>query len=318
VKLWRDPSESEVLALAIANEEEDSRIYLGFAAELRANFPASAKIFEDMAVEEQSHRHKLFELYREKFGHTLPRITRRGMRGFSKWKPFGLFKEIRLDIVRRQAERMESEAGRFYIKAAERSQDARVRTLLSDLAADEKRHENLAARLRERALTADVKAEEDATARRLLLLQVVQPGLAGLIDGAVSNLAPIFAAAFATHNSWNTFLIGSAASIGAGISMGLTEALSDDGKITDRGHPWLRGSICGLMTALGGFSYTLPFLISDFWMATVISCLIVSIDLFVIAWVRWKYMETQFTSAMAQIILGGFLVLLTGIFIGSS
>lgn len=318
MKHFRDLSEQEILALAVANEEEDSRIYLTFASKLRPNFPASAAVFEQMAEEEQGHRHQLLETYRRRFGDELPYITRQDVRGFLKRNPVWMLDNLRIDVVRRQAEIMELEASSFYAKAAERARDVDTRKLLADLAEVEKKHESLAARLGETTLTPDVKAEEDATARRLFLLQVVQPGLAGLIDGSVSTLAPIFAAAFATHSSWSTFLVGLAASIGAGISMGLTEALSDDGEITDRGHPWIRGGICGLMTALGGLGHTMPYLIPHFWTATGTAAVVVVIELFAIAWIRWKYMETPFGSAIIQVVLGGLLVLATGIFIGSS
>lgn len=318
MKHFRDLSEQEVLALAVANEEEDSRIYLTFASKLRQNFPASATVFDQMAEEEQGHRHMLLETYRRRFGDELPYITRQDVRGFLKRNPVWMLDNLRIDVVRRQAEIMELEASSFYAKAAERARDVGTRKLLADLAEIEKKHESLAAKLGETTLTTDVKAEEDATARRLFLLQVVQPGLAGLIDGSVSTLAPIFAAAFATHASWETFLVGLAASIGAGISMGLTEGLSDDGEITDRGHPWIRGAICGLMTALGGLGHTMPYLIPNFWTATGTAAVVVLVELFAIAWIRWKYMETPFGSAIIQVVLGGLLVLATGIFIGSS
>jgi erythrin-vacuolar iron transport family protein len=271
-----------------------------------------------MAEEEQGHRHLLLETYRRRFGDELPYITRQDVRGFLKRNPVWMLENLRLDVVRKQAEIMELEASSFYAKAAERARDVETRKLLADLAEIEKKHESLAGSLGETTLTTDVKAEEDATARRLFLLQVVQPGLAGLIDGSVSTLAPIFAAAFATHGSWETFLVGLAASIGAGISMGLTEALSDDGEITDRGHPWIRGGICGLMTALGGLGHTMPYLIPNFWTATATAGVVVVIELFAIAWIRWKYMDTPFASAIIQVVLGGLLVLATGILIGSS
>ncbi|MGL4975504.1 MAG: ferritin family protein, partial [Bosea sp. (in: a-proteobacteria)] len=230
------------------------------------------------------------------------------------WRADGL----RIDVARRQAELMEYEAAAFYAKSAERARDTDIRKLLGDLAEIEKKHESLAAKLGETILTDDVRSEEDATKKRLFVLQVVQPGLAGLIDGSISTLAPIFAAAFATHNTWNTFLVGLAASVGAGISMGLTEAMSDDGLVTGRGSPWIRGVVCGLMTALGGLGHALPYLIPDFWTATAVAGVVVIFELWAIAWIRWKYMETPFTSAMVQIVLGGLLVLATGIAIGSS
>ncbi len=318
MKRFTELSEREVLALAIANEEEDARIYLNFAAKLRPLYPKSASVFDDMAVEEQQHRHMLHDLFEAKFGKELPYITRADVKGFLKRNPIWLADGLRIDAARRQAEIMEFEAASFYAQAAERSTDSDVRKLLADLAEIEKKHESLAAKLGETTLTPDVKAEEDATKNRLFVLQIVQPGLAGLIDGSISTLAPIFAAAFATHRSWDAFLVGLAASIGAGISMGLTEAMSDDGAITGRGHPWLRGAVCGFMTMIGGLGHTLPYLIKDFWTATVVAIIVVAIELAAIAWIRWRYMETPFTSAIVQVVLGGALVLLAGIYIGSS
>jgi rubrerythrin len=318
MKHFRDLTEAEVLALAVANEEEDSRIYLTFAQRLRAQFPASASIFEEMAEEEGEHRRRLLALFETKFGKEMPYITRADVRGFLKRRPVWLMDGLRIDVARRQAEIMELEASRFYAQAAERARDTDVRRLLGDLAEIEKKHESLAARLGETILTPDVKADEDEVRKRLFVLQVVQPGLAGLIDGSVSTLAPIFAAAFATQNTWETFLIGLAASVGAGISMGLTEAMSDDGEITGRGSPWVRGIVCGVMTALGGLGHALPYLIPDFWTATAVAGVVVVIELWAIAWIRWKYMETPFGRAAIQIVLGGLLVLATGIFIGAS
>lgn len=311
-------TEAEVLALAIANEEEDSRIYLNFANKLRDQYPHAAKVFEEMAAEEQGHRHSLLSLYESKFGKNLPLITRQDVRGFLKRNPVWLMDGLRIDAARKQTELMELEAANFYASAAERATDVDVRKLLADLAEVEKGHENLAARLGESSLSPDVKAQEDETKKRLFVLQIVQPSLAGLIDGSVSTLAPIFAAAFATHNTWSTFLVGMAASVGAGISMGLTEALSDDGLITGRGHPWVRGAACGIATFIGGLGHTLPYLITDFWTATALAGIVVVIELWAIAWIRWKYMETPFLSAMIQVVLGGIAVLLTGILIGSS
>jgi rubrerythrin len=318
MKRFADLTEPEVLALAISNEEEDGRIYLQFASRLKAEYPASAKVFEEMAEEERGHRHVLSEMYRSKFGETLPYITRQDVRGFLKRNPIWLLDELRIDAVRRQAEIMEFEAASFYTKAAAGAHDVDVRRLLADLAEIERKHEDLASRLGETLLSKAAKDEEAKTAHRLFVLQIVQPGLAGLIDGSISTLAPIFAAAFATHDSWSAFLVGLAASIGAGISMGLTEALSDDGTITGRGSPWTRGVACGIMTTIGGLGHTLPYLIPDFWTATSIAGMIVLIELAAIAWVRFRYMETPFTSAIVQVVLGGILVLLTGIFIGSS
>lgn len=318
MKRFDDLTEAEILALAIASEEEDSRIYLALAGRLRPLFPHSAGVFEAMAQEEQGHRHGLLALYEKRFGSDLPYITRQDVKGFLKRNPVWLAEGLRLETARQQAELMEAETSRFYAKAAERAHDVETRTLLADLAEAEAKHESLAAKLGESLRTPGVAAEEQQTQRRLFVLQIVQPGLAGLIDGSISTLAPIFAAAFASHDSWTAFVVGLAASIGAGISMGLTEALSDDGVITGRGHPWIRGAACGIATAVGGLGHTLPYLIPDFWTATLVAGIVVAIELVAIAWIRWKYMETPFTSAIVQIVLGGLLVLATGIFIGSS
>jgi len=318
MKRFADLKENEVLALAISSEEEDAHIYMNFANRLRDDFPATAKIFEAMVEEEQQHKNRLLELYRAKFGERMPYITRQDVRGFMKRRPIWLMEKLRIDAVRRQAEMMETEAANFYERAAERSQDVDTRKLLGDLALEEKTHIAKAGELERKILSRGEKRSEDEAARRLFLLQIVQPGLAGLIDGSVSTMAPIFAAAFATHQSKDALLVGLAASIGSGISMGITEAMSDDGALTGRGHPWVRGTACGLMTTAGGLGHTLPYLITDFWTATAVAIIIVLFELWAISWIRWKYMETPFTSAIAQVVLGGALVLLTGILNGSS
>ncbi|MEI7804622.1 MAG: iron exporter MbfA [Hyphomicrobiales bacterium] len=318
MKRFADLTEQEVLALAISNEEEDSRIYRGFAEGLRAQFPASAKVFDEMADEEVVHRTRLFDLYREKFGEYLPLIRRQDVKGFIKAKPLWLMSPLGLDEVRKYAENMEFETARFYRKAAETARDASVRQLLVELAEAEDQHENLAHKLTEQILTQGARAKEDETSRRMFLLQYVQPGLVGLMDGSVSTLAPLFAAAFATHNTWETFLVGMAASVGAGISMGFAEALSDDGSLTGRGTPWLRGTVCGLMTTIGGLGHTLPYLIPDFWIATVVSVIVVAVELAAISYIRYRYMDTPFLNAAFQIVVGGVLVFLAGILIGSA
>ncbi len=318
MKRFADLTEQEVLALAISNEEEDSRIYRGFAEGLRAQFPASAKVFDEMADEEVVHRTRLFDLYREKFGEYLPLIRRQDVKGFIKAKPLWLMSPLGLDEVRKYAENMEFETARFYRKAAETARDASVRQLLVELAEAEDQHESLAHKLTEQILTQGARAKEDETSRRMFLLQYVQPGLVGLMDGSVSTLAPLFAAAFATHNTWETFLVGMAASVGAGISMGFAEALSDDGSLTGRGTPWLRGTVCGLMTTIGGLGHTLPYLIPDFWIATVVSVIVVAVELAAISYIRYRYMDTPFLNAAFQIVVGGVLVFLAGILIGSA
>jgi rubrerythrin len=318
VKRFADLTEQEVLALAITNEEEDSRIYRNFAEGLRANYAASAKMFDEMADEEVRHRTMLYDLYRGRFGEFLPLIRRQDVKGFVRHKPIWLTQQLGLDEVRKYAANMEYETARFYRKAAENARDASVRELLTKLAEAEDRHETLAEKLEDKLLASDARKDEDETARRMFVLQYVQPGLAGLMDGSVSTLAPLFAAAFATHQPWETFLVGLAASIGAGISMGFAEALSDDGSLTGRGAPVLRGGVCGLMTALGGLGHTLPYLIPNFWTATALAFAVVIVELAVISWIRWRYMDTPFLSAAFQIMLGGALVFAAGILIGSS
>jgi rubrerythrin len=311
-------TEREVLALAIANEEEDGRIYTDIAEGLRDDYPASAKVFTEMAGEEGDHRRRLIELYQQKFGEHIPLIRRQDIRGFIQHPPVWQLRPLGLDKVRDLAENMELETLRFYRRAAARTTDASIRRLLGDLAEAEAEHEHIAGRLVEENLPANVRAEEDKVQRRMFVLRVIQPGLAGLMDGSVSTLAPVFAAAFATGQSWNAFLVGMAASIGAGISMGFAEALSDNGSLTGRGAPLVRGVITGLMTTVGGIGHTLPYLIPAFWTATTVAICVVVIELAVISWVRWKYMDTPPVSAAFQVAFGGALVFATGILIGSS
>ena len=311
-------TEREVLALAIANEEEDGRIYVDIAEGLRAEYPGSAQMFTDMAAEEGDHRRMLLDLYKAKFGEHIPLIRRQDIRGFIQHKPIWQIQPLQLDAVRDMAESMEVETQLFYRKAAARSEDVSVRKLLGDLAEAEVRHEHMAGGIREKNLPDDVRAHEDDHAKRSFLLRVVQPGLAGLMDGSVSTLAPVFAAAFATGKSWDAFLIGLAASIGAGISMGFAEALSDDGSLTGRGAPWIRGLICGLMTTAGGIGHTLPFLIPAFYTATAVAMAMVVLELGIISWIRWKYMDTPPVSAAMQVAFGGALVFATGVLIGNS
>ena len=311
-------SEREILALAITAEEEDGRIYLDFAEGLRADYPASAKVFTDMAAEEDVHRRWLIDLYRKKFGEHIPLIKREHVRGFYQRKPIWQLQPLNLEAVRRQAEEMEYDSAQFYRRAASRSTDASIRKLLGDLVAAEVKHEHAAERIMKENLTDNALAQEAEAARRMLLLRFIQPGLAGLMDGSVSTLAPVFAAALATASSWDAFLVGLAASLGAGISMGFAEALSDNGSLTGRGAPLLRGAVCGLMTTLGGIGHTLPFLIPDFRVALVLAVAVVIAELAAISWVRWKYMDTPPFSAAVQVGFGGALVFATGILIGSS
>ena len=323
MKSFAELTEREVLAVAISSEEEDSRIYMSFAEDLRERYPDTAKIFEEMAEEERGHRHRLLKLYEERFGQHLPPIRRENVKGFLRRRPIWLTKNLPLDTIRKEVETMELEAERFYARAAEQAEDVGVRRLLGDLAEEEKHHENRAVALTDEILKPDVRAEEDRTRRRMFVLQYVQPGLAGLMDGSVSTLAPLFAAAFATHQNWQTFLVGLAASIGAGISMGFAEALSDDGSLTGRGSPWLRGITCGAMTTMGGLGHTLPYLVPDhwanaFWIATAIASVVVFFELWAIAFIRSRYMDTPFLQAVFQIVLGGAIVLAVGILIGAA
>lgn len=310
-------SDREVLALAIQSEEEDGRVYREIAEGLRAHYPASAEVFLRMAEEENEHRRSLIDLFEQRFGDHIPLIRREDVKGFIRRKPVWMSQPFDIEAVRRRAETMETETQNFYRRAAARSSDPAVRKLLGDLAEVEAGHEALAQRL-EAGLNADVRAEESATARRMFVLQIVQPALAGLMDGSVSTLAPVFAAAFATRNSWDAFLVGLAASIGAGISMGFAEALSDDGSLTGRGHPWTRGLICGLATALGGIGHTLPYLIPDFRLATGLAIAVVVLELWAISFIRARYMDTPFLRAAFQVVFGGLLVFATGILIGSA
>jgi erythrin-vacuolar iron transport family protein len=310
--------EREILALAIGLEEEDARIFADFADGLRQDYPGSAEVFERMREEESGHRRRLFELYRQRFGEHIPLIRREDIKGFIQRRPIWLIRPLRLETVRKQAVAMEAEIRRFYLTAAKRLTDARTRQLLDDLADEERAHEALAERLEKEKLTDDVRVLEDEARRRLFVLQVVQPGLAGLMDGSVSTLAPLFAAAFATHSSWDAFVVGLAASVGAGISMGFAEALSDDGSLTGRGHPWARGAVCGLMTTLGGIGHTLPFLIQSFKVATLVAGAVVAVELGAISWVRHRYMDTPLLQAAFQVVVGGLLVFIAGIIIGSS
>ena len=311
-------SQKEILALAISLEEEDERIYADFGESLRENFPGTAQVFEEMRQEEIGHRRELINIYRQKFGEHIPLIRRQDVRGFVQRKPIWLSTPLRLEQIRAQVSTMEAETRNFYVHAAARTQDASIRQLLDDLAVAETAHVERAAQLEKQELHPAVREEEDKAKRRLFVLQIVQPGLAGLMDGSVSTLAPVFAAAFATRNTWDAFVVGLAASLGAGISMGFAEALSDDGSLTGRGTPWLRGLICGAMTALGGVGHTLPFLIHSFNLALVVAIAVVLVELGIITYVRYRFMDTPPLSAALQVAFGGALVFATGILIGNS
>ncbi|MDP2620406.1 MAG: ferritin family protein [Hyphomicrobiales bacterium] len=309
-------SEQEVLALAISAEEDDGRIYRSYAERVRAEFPATAEMLDGMAEEEDRHRERLIALHKQRFGDVIPLIRREHVAGFYARRPVWLIKNLGIDRIREEIAGMEEGARNFYVTAAQRTSDADTRRLLGELAAAEAGHLKAADRLEEKHLPDKVRVREDARAHRQLVLTWVQPGLAGLMDGSVSTLAPIFATAFATQDTWTTFLVGLAASVGAGISMGFTEAASDDGTISGRGSPFKRGIASGVMTAIGGLGHALPYLIPHFWTATSIAFAIVFVELWTIAWIQKRYMDTPFFRAALQVVLGGSLVFASGVLIG--
>src|SRR4051812_26939150 len=317
-KAFKDLTERDILALAIQQEEEDSRIYGDFAEGLRETYPSTAKVFEEMQAEESRHRQVLIDMFRQRFGEHIPLIRRQDVKGFIERRPVWLIRPLGIKTVRKQVEAMELETRRFYERALEKTSDAPTRKLLGDLAQIERQHSAFAESLEEKHLDQGARAAEEKSGRRLFVLQVVQPGLAGLMDGSVSTLAPIFAAAFATHQSRDAFLVGLAASLGAGISMAFAEALSDDGSLTGRGSPVIRGTVTGAMTTLGGIGHTLPYLIADFRIATTLAVIVVAIELATISWIRQHYMETPLVRAALQVVLGGVLVFVAGILIGNS
>jgi len=316
-KNFKDLSEREILALAIQLEEEDSRVYADFAEGLRETYPATAKVFDEMAAEESRHRQRLIDMHRQRFGEHIPLIRRQDVKGFLERRPVWLVRPLGINAVRKQVEIMELETRQFYERALHKVSDASTRKLLGDLAEIERQHSDFAASLQEKELTPSARTEEEASQRRMFMLQIIQPGLAGLMDGSVSTLAPIFAAAFATHKSWDAFLVGLAASVGAGISMAFAEALSDDGSLTGRGRPIIRGLVTGLMTTAGGLGHTLPFLLVDFHAAFLVAVLVVAVELAIISYVRHRYMDTPLLSSAFQVIVGGTLVFVVGILIGA-
>ena len=314
MRAFKSLSEQEVLALAISLEEEDARLYDDLAEAVKVTHPAQAEEFRRLRAEEDGHRHRLLDLYKQRFGDHIPLIRRQDVKGFVHRQAVWPGRPVLLETARKQLETMELETRRFYESAARHTSDAGMRQLLGDLAEEERRHERLA----EELVTQEPSEQEAAARHRLFVLQVVQPGLAGLMDGSVSTLAPLFAAAFATRDPWQTFLVGIAAAVGAGISMGFAEALSDDGSLTGRGRPLARGIVCGLMTAVGGLGHTLPYLIPHFWTATALAGCVVLVELGAIAWIRHRYMDTPWAPATFQVVVGGLLVFLTGILIGSA
>ena len=315
---FSDLNQQQILALAISLEEQHGRIFADYADGLKETYPTSAKVFERMADEENEHRRMLIDLHIRKFGEHIPLIRRSDVSGFVDHKPLWQVRPLGLEDVREQAEAIEFETRRFYERALEKAEDAQIRKLLGDLIEAERGHESLASELEDELLTPSARTSEEEARHRVFMLQIVQPGLAGLMDGSVSTLAPLFAAAFATHNTWETFLVGTAASVGAGISMGFAEALSDDGSLTGRGSPMIRGWVTGFMTMVGGLGHTLPYLITDFQIATIVSILIVLVELWIIAWIRAKYMDTNFLRAAFEVVVGGLIVFAAGVLIGNA
>ena len=314
---FSDLTDAQILAVAIAAEEEDAHIYRDFADSLRTEFPSSAELFSKMAEEEDGHRHRLIDLYRQRFGEHIPLIRRQDIKGYITRRRNWFKRTLQPDHAREEAALMEIDARRFYEEAMKKTTDASTRQLLGDLAQEEARHEATAEGLTAEQVASGEAHHEHEAARRLFVLRFVQPGLAGLMDGSVSTLAPLFAAAFATTNTLDTFKVGLAASVGAGISMGFAEAMSDDGKLSGRGAPWLRGLVCGLMTTIGGLGHTMPYLIKNFRLATTVAMVVVAIELGVIAWIRKRYMDTPLLSAIFQVVVGGVLVFLVGWLIGA-
>ncbi len=316
-KRFSDLTEQEILALAISSEEDDAQIYRNYAERLRKDYPDTARIFDDMAREEDEHRKRLIDLHNARFGPVIPLIRREHVAGFYARRPVWLVENLGIEQIRAEAEEMERQAAHFYLTAAKRTTDAATRKLLGDLAATEAQHQHMAGELAEQHLDDEARAAEERHSHRQFVLTWVQPGLAGLMDGSVSTLAPIFATAFATQDTWTTFLVGVAASVGAGISMGFTEAASDDGELSGRGSPLKRGLASGIMTTVGGLGHALPYLIPAFWTATILAGIIVFIELWAIAWIQNRYMQTPFLRATFQVVLGGALVLAAGVLIGS-
>ena len=317
-KNFKDLSEREILALAISLEEEDGRVYGEFAESMRSTYPDTAKMLDEMQAEESEHRANLIDLYRVRFGEHIPLIRRQDVKGFVSRPAAWLMEPVGPKAVRKSIESMESETRRFYDLALHRTTDASTRKLLGNLAEAEAKHTAAAETIQRKQITPEVRHKEEEAYRRTFVLQFVQPGLAGLMDGSVSTLAPLFAAAFATHKSWDAFLVGLAASVGAGISMAFAEALSDDGSLTGRGRPVVRGAVTGAMTTAGGIGHTLPFLIADFRLATTVAIVVVAAELAVISWIRKHYLDTPLLQATLQVVLGGALVFVAGILIGNS
>lgn len=315
---------AELAALAINMEQEEARLYQEYARRFRRQGRMHlAAEMESLRQEEREHEQRLSDAFLAEFADQteVPLLRRGDVAGFGELPPLPKEEQFTPDVAVARIAFSEGIAERFYRHAAENSgRHDRLRALFAELAEVEAVHQSTEGRVLAAARLDDGEkpAELKHTDHERFVLQVVQPGLVGLMDGSVSTLAPLFAAAFATHKSWDAFLVGTAAAVGAGISMGFAEGMSDDGALTGRGHPWMRGSITGAMTLLGGIFHALPYLIPNFWTATTIAAIVVAIELFAIAYIRNRYMDTPFWRSIVQIVVGGGIVFAAGILIGSA
>ena len=315
-KKFQDLNDNEILSLAIDSLEEDIKLYDEYSSHFLINYPVTSKMFKQMSILKNKNRKKLVELHKKKFGKTLSITNQKEIANYFKRKPEWLVIKNSIEKVRNEIIEMETLSAQFYNSFAKKSQNIEIRNLLIDLALMSREQKDNAKLMLLNAQKSQSAKEEVTKDKRQFILTWVQPGLAGLMDGSVSTLAPIFATAFATKDSHTTLLVGLAASIGAGISMGFTEAVHDDGVISGRGSPIKRGFASGIMTTIGGLGHALPYLISDFYIATVIAMFFVLVELWAIAWIQAKYMEIKFTKAVFQVVFGGSLVLAAGILIG--
>ena len=315
-KKFQDLNDNEILSLAIDSLEEDIKLYDEYSSHFLINYPVTSKMFKQMSILKNKNRKKLVELHKKNFGETLSITNQKEIANYFKRKPEWLVIKNSIEKVRNEIIEMETLSAQFYNSFAKKSQNIEIRNLLIDLALMSREQKDNAKLILLNAQKSRSAKEEVTKDKRQFILTWVQPGLAGLMDGSVSTLAPIFATAFATKDSHTTLLVGLAASIGAGISMGFTEAVHDDGVISGRGSPIKRGFASGIMTTIGGLGHALPYLISDFYVATVIAMFFVLVELWAIAWIQAKYMEIKFTKAVFQVVFGGSLVLAAGILIG--
>lgn len=315
-KHFQDLNDDEILSLSIDILEEDIRLYDDYSSHFLINYPETSKMFKKMSILKNKNRQQLIKLHKKKFGETLNITHKNEIYNFFKRKPKWFVIKNSIEKVRNEIIEMEANSSQFYNSFAKKSNNIETRNLLIDLAMMSREQKDNAKLILLNTQKLHSAKEEVTKDKKQFILTWVQPGLAGLMDGSVSTLAPIFATAFATKDSHTTLLVGLAASIGAGISMGFTEAVHDDGVISGRGSPIKRGFASGIMTTIGGLGHALPYLISDFYVATVIAMFFVLVELWAIAWIQAKYMKIKFTKAVFQVVFGGSLVLAAGILIG--